>query len=61
MEEIQSSVSEFFPFINLIDFESKEVTNNSNDANYMLVTIRYFIQGFENRKNSLELRIRRSV
>tara|TARA_Y100000589_G_scaffold234512_1_gene221910 strand:+ start:335 stop:835 length:501 start_codon:yes stop_codon:yes gene_type:complete len=62
MEEIQESTREFFPFINLIDFESKEVTsNNNNDANYMLVTVRYSIQGFEDRKNSLELRIRRSV
>tara|TARA_Y100000992_G_scaffold213260_1_gene146875 strand:+ start:118 stop:618 length:501 start_codon:yes stop_codon:yes gene_type:complete len=62
MEEIEESTREFFPFINLLDFESKEFTSNNNDdANYILITIRYSILGFEDRKNSLELRIRRSI
>jgi hypothetical protein len=61
MEEISASTAEFFPFMILLDFESREVKNNSNNANYILVSIRYSLQGFEDKINNLELKIRRSI
>lgn len=61
MKEISNSAAEFFPFIILLDFESREVKNNSNNANFMLVSIRYSLQGFEDKISNLELKIRRSI
>ena len=62
MNDISDSTRKYFPFITLIDFESKEVVSNSKEkANFTKVDIRYTITGFEENINSLELTIRRSL
>jgi len=62
MEEVSISVRKYFPFIQLLDFESKNITNNEEDsADFFKVVIRYSIEGFENETNSIELTIRRSA
>jgi phage baseplate assembly protein W len=62
MEEVNISVRKYFPFIQLLDFESKSITNNKEDSvDFFKVVIRYSIEGFENEINSMELTIRRSA
>jgi hypothetical protein len=62
MEDISAGTLKYFPFVSLIDFESKEITSESKvDANYTKISIRYSIEGFEDDKNSIELMIRRSI
>lgn len=62
MNDISTNTSKFFPFITLLDFESREISNNNElDANYVKIAIRYNIQGFEDKINSIELTIRRSI
>lgn len=62
MEDISEGTAKYFPFVSLIDFESKEMTSESKvDANYTKISIRYSIEGFEDDKNSIELMIRRSI
>ena len=62
MEEVNISVRKYFPFIQLLDFESKNITNNEEDnVDFFKVVIRYSVEGFENEINSIELTIRRSA
>ena len=62
MNDISDSTRKYFPFISLVDFESKEIASNSKEnANFTKVSIRYTITGFEENINSLELTIRRSL
>lgn len=62
MDDISKGTKKYFPFISLIDFESKEVTReNKIEANFIKISIRYAIEGFEADTNNIELTIRRSI
>jgi hypothetical protein len=61
MKSLSEGVARYFPFITLVDFESKEVKDNNPDAeNYFKVRVGYVINNTEE-SNSLELKIRRSI
>jgi len=62
MNDISEGVAKFFSFINLLDFSSKEVNlNDTFEEDYVKVSIRYTVQGFEENVNTIELSIRRSI
>lgn len=62
MQEIRNSTAKYFPYIILKDFESILVkSNNVSEPDYVKVEIRYNIQGFENKTNTISLAIRRSI
>lgn len=61
MEEISKATAKYFPFIKLLDFESKLVSlDNTLDAEYNKIAIRYSIEGFEEKSITFEMMIRRS-
>jgi len=63
MEEIESATSKYFPFIKLLDFESKlELVSleNTLKAEYNKIAIRYSVEGFEEKSITFEMMIRRS-
>lgn len=61
MQDLSAGISKYFPFVNLIDYESFEVKENSNvNADYVKLDIRYNIQGFEESVNRIQIKIRRS-
>lgn len=62
MQEINTGISKYFPFISLVDFESFEIEEDTSiNANYFLIVIRYIIQGFEENINNIQLKIRRAI
>jgi hypothetical protein len=62
MKEIGAATNKYFPFIKLLDFESKLVElENKKDAAYNKIIIRYSIEGFEDKSITFEMMLRRSI
>ena len=59
MNEIQSSVNTYMPFVNLTNFSSIKKEYTENTSGYYELEIDYFIEGFEN-INKLTLNIEMS-
>lgn len=56
MDEIQSAVSIFMPFIKLKNYTSIKINETSNNPEYYKITVDYEVEGLEN-KNSLIIRL----
>ena len=56
MNEIQSAVNIFMPFIKLKNYTSTKINETSNNPEYYKITVDYEVEGLENR-NSLIIRL----
>jgi phage baseplate assembly protein W len=60
MEEIRNSIQKYMPFINLIEFQSKEEKNSSNSETIIILTLKYNILSLSKQQRSITIKLKTS-